>query len=168
MWETPTHTQANIAQRLVLWSSKPETTVRICLFAPNGPEVKRLRYLPVTEYGAGSTPVKTAIPLWCNGNTTVFGAVIHGSNPCRGSMSKRYSESSNQDLKNDSAESLRREWDFVGIKESDTPPPSSVDCFHEGCLAGFWNSRKNRNNYSSVISRWGHKESWQSGRTRRS
>ena len=25
-----------------------------------GPEVKRLRYLPVTEYGAGSTPVRTA------------------------------------------------------------------------------------------------------------
>ena len=29
--------------------------------APNySPEVKRLRYLPVTEYGAGSTPVRTA------------------------------------------------------------------------------------------------------------
>ena len=25
------------------------------------PEVKRLRYLPVTEYGAGSTPVRTAV-----------------------------------------------------------------------------------------------------------
>jgi hypothetical protein len=44
-------------------------------------------------------------------------------------MSKRYSESSNQDLKNDSAECLRREWDIVGTKESDTPPPSSVDFF---------------------------------------
>ena len=44
-------------------------------------------------------------------------------------MSKRYSESSNQDLKNDSAECLRREWDIMGTKESDTPPPSSVDFF---------------------------------------
>jgi hypothetical protein len=52
-------------------------------------------------------------------------------------MSKRYSESSNQDLKNDSAESLRREWDFMGIKESDTPPPISVGWFYEGCLGGF-------------------------------
>lgn len=25
-----------------------------------------------------------------------------------------------------------------GIKESDTSPPSSVDCFNEGCLAGFF------------------------------
>jgi len=26
----------------------------------------------------------------------------------------------------------------------------------EGCLTGFWNSRKNRNNYSPIISRWGN------------
>jgi hypothetical protein len=44
-------------------------------------------------------------------------------------MSKRYSESLIQDLNNESAECLRREWDIVGIKESDTPPPSSVDLF---------------------------------------
>ena len=41
-----------------------------------------------------------------------------GSIPIRTAMSKRYSESSNQDLKNDSAECLRREWDIVGIKET--------------------------------------------------
>ena len=29
-----TQFNANIAQWLVLWSSKPETTVRVCLFAP--------------------------------------------------------------------------------------------------------------------------------------
>jgi hypothetical protein len=29
-------------------------------------------------------------------------------------MSKRYSESLNQDFTNDSAECLRREWDIVG------------------------------------------------------
>jgi len=52
-----------------------------------------------------------------------------GSNPVLTAMSKRYSESSNQDFKNDSAECLRREWDIVGTKESDTPPPSSVGCF---------------------------------------
>jgi len=79
-----------------------------------------------------------------------------GSNPVLTTMSRRYSESSNQDFKNDSAECLRREWDIVGTKESDTPPPSSVDCFQEGCLTGFWNSRKNRNNYSPIISRWGN------------
>ena len=44
-------------------------------------------------------------------------------------MSKRYSESLVQDLNNELAECLRREWDIVGIKESDTPPPSSVDFF---------------------------------------
>lgn len=27
-------------------------------------------------------PQSNAIGLWCNGNTTVFGAVIQGSNPC--------------------------------------------------------------------------------------
>ena len=67
-----------------------------------GIEVKRLRCRPVTAHGAGSTPVSPA-------------------------MSKRYSESLIQDLNNESAECLRREWDIVGIKESDTPPPSSVD-----------------------------------------
>ena len=54
---------------------------------------------------------------------------VTGSNPVLTTMSKRYSGSSNQDLKNDSAECLRREWDIVGTKESDTPPPSSVDFF---------------------------------------
>ena len=52
-----------------------------------------------------------------------------GSNPILTAMSKRYSESSNQDFKNDSAECLRREWDIMGTKESDTTPPSSVDFF---------------------------------------
>ena len=80
---------------------------------------------------------------------------ITGSNPVRIAMSKRYSESSNQDLKNDSAESLRREWNFMGKQEQDTPPPSSVGTFHEGCLTGFVEI-ENRNNYSSVISRWGN------------
>ena len=36
----------------------------------------------------------------------------------RATMSKRYSESSNQDFKNDSAECLRREWDIVATKEN--------------------------------------------------
>ena len=67
-------------------------------------------------------------------------------------MSKRYSESSNQDLKNGSAESLRREWDFIGNMEKDTSPPSSVGTFHEGGLAGFVEI-ENRKNYLSVISR---------------
>jgi hypothetical protein len=42
----------------------------------------------------------------------------------------------------------------MGIKESDTPPPSSVGTFYEGCLAGFVEI-ENRNNYSPVISGWG-------------
>ena len=54
---------------------------------------------------------------------------ITGSNPVLIAMSKRYSESLNQDLNNDSAECLRRERDIVGTKESNTPPPSSVDFF---------------------------------------
>ncbi len=62
----------------------------------------------------------------CSFRTTLC---VTGSNPVLTAMSKRYSGSSNQDLKNDSAECLRREWDIVGIKESDTPPPSSVDFF---------------------------------------
>ena len=49
---------------------EPESTI---IFSP---EVKRLRYLPVTEYGAGSTPVRTA-------------------------MSKRYSEFLIQNLNNE-------------------------------------------------------------------
>ena len=57
-------------------------------------------------------------------------------------MSKRYSESSNQDLKNDSAESLRCEWDFMGTKEINTTPPSSVDFFNWGCPSGCWKENK--------------------------
>lgn len=60
-----------------------------------------------------------------------------GSNPVLITMGKRYPESSNQDFKNDSAECLRREWDIMGIKGTDTIPPSSVGCFHWGCPAGF-------------------------------
>ena len=63
-------------------------------------------------------------------------------------MSKRYSESSNQDFKNDSAECLRREWDIMGTKENDTPPPSSVDCFQGVRSAGFLKG-KTGNIYSS-------------------
>ena len=67
-----------------------------------------------------------------------YGGTYHtGSNPVLTTMSKRCSESLVQDLNNELAECLRREWDIVGIKESDTPPPSSVGCFNEGCLAGF-------------------------------
>ena len=43
-----------------------------------------------------------------------FHSCHRGSNPLPTTMGKRYSESSNQDLKNDSAECLRREWDIVG------------------------------------------------------
>ena len=57
------------------------------------------------------------------------GSANTGSNPVRLAMSKRYSESLVQDLNNELAECLRREWDILGIKESDTPPPSSVDRF---------------------------------------
>ncbi len=74
-------------------------------------------------------------------------------------MSKGYSESSNQDLKNDSAECLRREWDIIGTKEIDTSPPSSVGTFHEGCLAGFVEI-ENRNNYSLSIPEWGNIVRW--------
>jgi hypothetical protein len=41
-----------------LWKKK--ALVRIQLWALIGIEVKRLRYLPVTQYGAGSTPVSPA------------------------------------------------------------------------------------------------------------
>ena len=44
-------------------------------------------------------------------------------------MSKRYSESLVQDLNNEPAECLRREWDIMGTKKSHTPSPSSVDRF---------------------------------------
>ena len=54
------------------------------------------------------------IALWSNGRTTDFGSVCAGSNPAGASMSERCSKSSNQDLKNDSAECLRREWDIMG------------------------------------------------------
>ena len=47
-----------------------------------------------------------------------------GSIPVPTTMSKRYSESSNQDFKNDSAECLRREWDIFGIMDDENPPPS--------------------------------------------
>ena len=50
--------------------------------------------------------------------------------------------SSNQDVKNDSAECLRREWDIMGIKERDTPPPSSVGCFQRGKPSRFLRNRK--------------------------
>ena len=53
--------------------------------------------------------------------------MVTGSNPVLTTMSKRYSESSNQDFKNDSAKCLRREWDIMGTKGTDTIPPSSVD-----------------------------------------
>ena len=78
-------------------------------------------------------------------------AEVTGSSPVGTAKSKRYSESLNQDFKNDSAESLRREWDFMGNKEIDTTPPSSVGTFHEGCLSGFVEI-ENRNNYSPIIS----------------
>jgi hypothetical protein len=70
-------------------------------------------------------------------------------------MSKRYSESLIQVLNNGfgSKEDIVNA-SFVGTKESDTPPPSSVGTFHEGCLADFVEI-ENRNNYSPVISRWG-------------
>ena len=42
-------------------------------------------------------------------------------------MSKRYSESLTQDLNNGFAESLRREWDFFGIKDDDNLLHSNVD-----------------------------------------
>ena len=54
----------------------------------NSSEVKRLRYIPVTDYGAGSTPVRTAKiaslaqmveRFTCNEN-------VVGSNPTGGSI----------------------------------------------------------------------------------
>ena len=52
-----------------------------------------------------------------------------GSIPGGTTMSKRYSESSNQDFKNDSAECLRREWDIVGTKEDTQLLPVVLDVF---------------------------------------
>ena len=43
-------------------------------------------------------------------------AKVMGSIPIRTAMSKRYSESLVQDLNNELAEYLRREWDIVGIR----------------------------------------------------
>ena len=34
-------------------------------------------------------PHSSAIGLWCNGNTTVFGAVFQGSSPCRPTVKMR-------------------------------------------------------------------------------
>ena len=56
-------------------------------------------------------------------------------------MSKRYSESSNQDLKNDSAECLRREWDIVGTKEDTQLVPVVLDVFM-GMSRRFLRNRK--------------------------
>ena len=55
---------------------------------------------------------------------------LAGSNPVLTTMSKRYSESSNQDFKNDSAECLRREWDIVGIKGLTQSLPVVLDVFN--------------------------------------
>ena len=52
-----------------------------------------------------------------------------GSIPGGTAMSKRYSESSNQDYKNGSAECLRREWDIVGIKRQTHSLPVVLDVF---------------------------------------
>ena len=51
----------------------------------------------------------------------------------------------------------------LGIKAAAHPLPSMCDCFHGGCPAGFWNSRKNRINYSLGISKWGKLGNYQSG-----
>ena len=40
------------------------------------------RYGATDEY-EGSIPSLVTNDLWCNGNTTVFGTVVRGSNPCR-------------------------------------------------------------------------------------
>lgn len=79
-------------------------------------------------------------------DATLFGGEVKethtGSSPALTTMSRRYSESSNQDFKNDSAECLRREWDIVGTKESDTPPPSSCWMFLTGKTSRFLRNRK--------------------------
>ena len=36
-----------------------------------------------TDEYEGSIPSLVTNDLWCNGNTTVFGTVVRGSNPCR-------------------------------------------------------------------------------------
>ena len=54
------------------------------------------------------------IVKWCNWLARSHSEKNIGSNPVLTTMSKRYSESLNQDFTNDSAECLRREWDIVG------------------------------------------------------
>jgi hypothetical protein len=78
----------------------------------------------------------------CTLNTLQIEKLNHtGSNPDLTSMSKRYSESSNQDLKNDSAECLRREWDIVGTKEDTQLLPVVLDVFM-GMSRRFLRNRK--------------------------
>ena len=57
-------------------------------------------------------------------------------------MSKRYSESSNQDLKNDSAECLRREWDIFGIMDDENLLHRNLDFFSSGMPSRFLRNRK--------------------------
>jgi len=57
---------------------------------------------------------------------------ITGSIPVLTTMSKRYSESSNQDFKNDSAECLRREWDIFGIMDDENLLHRNLDFFSSG------------------------------------
>ena len=54
-----------------------------------------------------------------------------GSNPSSSAMSKRYSESLNQDLNNGSVRCSLRYRNIMGIKEHNTGPPISVDVFKE-------------------------------------
>ena len=42
-----------------------------------------LRSFGTTDEYEGSIPSLVTNDLWCNGNTTVFGTVVRGSNPCR-------------------------------------------------------------------------------------
>ena len=76
------------------------------------------------------------------------GCIVAGSSPVLTSMSKRYSQSSNQDFKNDSAECLRREWDIFGTKDDENLLHRNLDFFHRGCPTGFLKG-KNRYDYSS-------------------
>lgn len=41
------------------------------------------RKAATTDEYEGSIPSLVTNDLWCNGNTTVFGTVVRGSNPCR-------------------------------------------------------------------------------------
>jgi hypothetical protein len=36
----------------------------------------------VNRMVVGSSPTTSAFTLWCNGSTSVFGSVSHGSSPC--------------------------------------------------------------------------------------